>query len=351
LKHLDLLQLLAAILRGDAESVASAPMHDEAALGALAWVASEQLLSPALYPALVRSHHLDAVRGDFRAYLKSLYDLNVQRNERLGAQADELWDALSAAGVRPLALKGLAGLVCGLYPEKGERLISDIDVQVAKEQLGVARAALVRLGYRPTPAPGATEADYEKTHQEAPLIHPSRAAAVELHRRLLSSPRASRVIAALGHTPDDGVTRSGRTWRVPNPTLWFAHVWLHQMVQDSAYMSGHFHLRQLLEARRLVEGYRDRIDWGALERGAREGGCLGEWGALGVALARLLGTEIPISLRARALGEAWFSRACAQYRWPAIETWLRRGYRRLRRRLPEALRTRLGWSGYGWKGD
>ena len=349
LNRLDLLQLLAAILRGDVDRHARARLQDELSLRAIAWVASEQLLSPALYPALVRSGHLDSVRIDFREYLESLYNLNGERNERIVAQATEVHDALDASNVSLLALKGLAGLLCGLYPQPGERMMHDLDIQIAETQLAVAHASLVAVGYRPTPAPGATEAGYDDTHQEAPLIHPARGAAVELHRRLLFSRPAGRVIAALGHTPDVEVKFAGRTWRVPNPTMWFAHVWLHQMMQDAAYVRGRFHLQQLMEARRLVERFGARLEWARLERAAREGECLGAWGALAVALQRLLGTEIPCSVRARALGEAWFWRTCAQYRWPQLEPRLRRRYRRTLRRLPDRLRHRLSWSGYGWK--
>ena len=174
LNRLELLQALAAILRGDAEVGGLACFREEDGLRSLAWVASEQLVSPALYPALVRNGQLDFVRPDFRAYLQSLYELNVRRNERLVAQAHELWDALAARDIGPIALKGLAGLVGELYPQPGERLMQDIDLLVVESRLPVARAALVALGYRPTPAPGATEADYDRTQQQAPLIHPAR---------------------------------------------------------------------------------------------------------------------------------------------------------------------------------
>jgi hypothetical protein len=351
LNHLDLLQLLAAILRGDAEALAAAPLDEEATLGALAWVASEQLLSPALYPSLVRRGQLGSFPEEFASYLRSLHELNGQRNERILAQAGEIHDALSTVGIRPLALKGLAGLVSRLYPEPAERLIADIDVQVPEDRMELARGAVVQLGYRLTPAPGATEDGYDDTHQDAPLIHPARGAAVELHRRWLLSRSANRLIEALDSAPEGEVTCVGRSWRVPSPTSWLAHIWLHQMVQDGAYSRGRFHLRQLLDVRRLVERDRSRIDFERLEHAVHEAGYIGEWGALGVALARLLGTEIPIASRARALGELWYQRARIQCRWPSIEPWLRHQYMQMQRLLPGRFRDKLLWSRRGRESD
>lgn len=351
MNDLQTIRLLAAILRGDVgRNGLAVALQQEGAPQKLADRASRQLVSPALYPALRRAGLLAGLPSEFAAYLEALHRLNAQRNAELLAQADEVQGELRACGIEPVALKGLALLVGGDHRDDGVRLMSDLDLLIPAGLVDRARSRLLEAGYRRVFAAGRDEAYYAASQQDAPLLHEEKRAAVELHRRLLKSERGEGLVARLGGAASLTVERDGRRWQVLTPTLHFAHVFLHAMVQDAARVRGTVPLRALFDARALWTAHPGLVDADAIESAARASRCGAEWGAFAVALRRLAGCAVPCRGALRVSGEAWYLRASAQYRWPALQQWLRSRWRRYGTWLPPGLRRRLGLADYGWYG-
>lgn len=75
----------------------------------------------------------------------------TSRGLRLSGQLTDVVGALSAAGIRAVALKGPA-LATQAYGRLGSREFNDLDVLVGREQIADARAALERAGYAALPA-------------------------------------------------------------------------------------------------------------------------------------------------------------------------------------------------------
>ena len=102
-------------------------------------------------------------------------------------EIDRLFQALAAAGIRALALKGVA-LSLQLYDQVALRQPGDIDVLVDPQQFWEADAVLPALGYRrdggePTPR---FKAAYARWGKELRYYKPGHM--VELHQRLSENP-------------------------------------------------------------------------------------------------------------------------------------------------------------------
>jgi hypothetical protein len=74
---------------------------------------------------------------------------NRQRMFRLSAVAREVLEAITAAAIAPLVLKGMHTAFC-YFPEPGVRPLSDIDVYVPLESIPAAERVLADHGYEPT---------------------------------------------------------------------------------------------------------------------------------------------------------------------------------------------------------
>jgi hypothetical protein len=103
------------------------------------------------------------------------------------ASLDQVLDALAAAAVPSMLLKG-AALIETVYPDPAIREMLDIDVLVPRGQLDAANAALAKLGYRPETATGAAQharpAMRLEHHHDPALITEQQLVAVELHHHM-----------------------------------------------------------------------------------------------------------------------------------------------------------------------
>jgi hypothetical protein len=342
------LHLLCCCLREDiADAELRTRLRREQDWPAFALRASQQMISAAVYVELARRALLDAVPADFGIYLRGLWELNSRRNRTLSQQLAEAAKVLNTIGIEPVLMKGAAALVDGLYADPGARISADLDLLVPAERLAAASQSLQALGYQRITDEHCDEEHYREFHQDAPLIHPQRLAAIELHRRYVISRRGSRLHEVL-RADALPVTVGGGRALLADPTERLAHNFLHQTVQDAGYMRGAFDLRQLYEAMRLLRRYREQIRWPALFAAIVEAECEREWGAYVVSLAELFGTELPYGPASRWRSRIWFMRSRLQFRWPRLRKFNSRVYNAFWRFVPHGLRKRFGWEDYGW---
>jgi hypothetical protein len=108
-------------------------------------------------------------------------------NLLLLARAERALDALAAARVTPLALKGL-DVVHRLYTRFDERTMTDIDLLVRRPELARALDALERAGF--VLPPPARRAHYVRTSHHLPLLSPGPVpVGLELHWSLAQEVR------------------------------------------------------------------------------------------------------------------------------------------------------------------
>ena len=222
-------------------------------------VASHCLLTPALYHMAQRKQLLAYLPVELSDYLHAIHQLNSQRNARLRAQSLRVIDTLNAAGIRPLALKGIASLLTDLYPDEGMRVLGDIDLLVMREELPRALACLRASGYC-----YATENlldSYAGHHHAPPLLHSAELGAVELHHDLAPAYASKRLLdVAFCWQRALPLALASRQCYVLHPNARLLHNFHHSHWLDYHFLTGTLSLRQNLEWLYLCQRYQGDID-------------------------------------------------------------------------------------------
>jgi hypothetical protein len=139
-----------------------------------------------------------------RDAIEDAYLANAARNLAVMASLRDAVDALEAAAVPVMLLKG-AALLQDVYPDPAVRELLDLDLLVPGDQLEVADAALGAAGFRPESDGGAAPAQEVRAghHHAAPLVDHRTMTAVELHHHVaMASERR--------HFPIDDLWRRAR---------------------------------------------------------------------------------------------------------------------------------------------
>ncbi len=144
-------------------------------------VSTGHLVFSALYCNLKKVNFLQYLPEDLVTYMKHITDLNRERNEQIIEQAKEINQLLLENQITPIFIKGTAHLLEGLYEDIGERMVGDIDL-ILLNDLEKANALLKANNYK-----AVTDIDgLGYNHRHLPrIVHPSKIAAVELHRKIL----------------------------------------------------------------------------------------------------------------------------------------------------------------------
>jgi len=145
-------------------------------------VSTAHYVFPALYCNLKRAGFLQYLPHELVSYMEHITDLNRERNKKIIAQAKDLNSLLLANHITPIFLKGTGNLLAGIYEDKAERMVGDIDFIFSKEDYPKAIKILTEFGY----------SDVVKTAYNFPMFkHYPRMkkensiAAIEIHKELL----------------------------------------------------------------------------------------------------------------------------------------------------------------------
>ncbi len=266
LAKLEALSALAALLAGDKNSLGG--REDRLSLLRIAERASDQLVLPALWPALAARFSPGVVDDELTQYLEAVHALNLLRNQRLLAQAREITTALNAAGIEPVFMKGLAYLLLNLNDDPGARLIGDIDILVWPERFDVASEALRAAGYADI-GPQNLEA-----HDRGRLLRPDRPALVELHQSAI--PRDLEHLLPTRELLDRSQLLAsaapGRA-RAPCPEHLVIHNVVHAMLHHRGFALAEVSLRDALDLDLAFRRYGAALEKAGVMRrlaGARE---------------------------------------------------------------------------------
>lgn len=129
-------------------------------------------------PTLAALLHRDALpEGDWDPCHKAV-SLARQRTTWLLLELERILPGLTAAGCRPIVLKG-APLALGIYERPEDRWFVDLDVLMTREELPAAYQALERLGYRL--AEMALSARYYEDHHFHRILRSAQGVYLEAH--------------------------------------------------------------------------------------------------------------------------------------------------------------------------
>lgn len=194
--------------------------------------------------------------------LSSIKKLNRARNRDILDQVKAICTCLNRQGIEPVALKGLAGLLAGIYPDLGTRFLADIDLLVPEHNFSLTLELLFDLGYT------CDESDPVELvigHSYPPL-HRAGWAELDLHRDLglglcKSFLSASEVLRDSALLEFEGIRL-----RLPSPEHLLTHHIMHSQMHDSYHDRIWPSLRSMYDLALLHARFRSRIDWRNIEK-------------------------------------------------------------------------------------
>ena len=229
---------------------------DEAMLTALVRLCTEQATGPLVFPTMLRE---SAVPEGLRMQMKAICARTMQQQVKLRHTLSVAWQALTAAGISPVLMKGAS--LAALYRDASLRTWSDIDLYVGKTQYHPACAAL-----RET-FPEALKFDEELDHyKHYNLI--ADGVSIEVHRVTAALPhptddRRYVRMEAYGTANGERMAVNGLEVRVFEPTFnalfVFLHAWEHMLTKGAC-------VRQFCDLALVLHQYAPRIDRKRLKR-------------------------------------------------------------------------------------
>ena len=252
-----------------AEAVSAVMGRQDLSWERVAYLASRYKVAPALFSILSRADLNGKIPADFLSYTEGVHELNGIRNEEILAEADSLTESLNRIGIEPVFLKGVAYLLSGVYPNKPDRFIGDIDLLIASPRFTDAIEQLRKHGFREDE----DEPEDPFSHHHQPLYGEADVAAVEVHRRL-GTRRGDAVLPVPEMVRDSiPVVRSGIRARVPSPEHMATHLILRTEAEEGVRAWIWPPLRTTYDFGLLVRGFGLKIRWEDINERFRRQGC------------------------------------------------------------------------------
>ena len=214
--------------------------------------ASSQFVLPTLAAALQDLGLIGCLDEELGAFLVAVHAANEERNGELCDGLAAAVSVLNRSNIEPVLLKGAIRLVDPLYPDRGWRMLRDLDLLVAEPRWTEAVGLFRRAGYRVD----------DKINKGVQLWAPKGLVSVDLHRELFSTTRRERLLRA------DEVFKCSRpvdfgdgVVRLPAPVHQIVHLIGHKQLQDHNHACGRVAWRDWFEAAALEHWGREGIDW------------------------------------------------------------------------------------------
>lgn len=144
---------------------------------------SKHLMLPALYCRLKAKGLLPIIPEDLTMYLEEIANINRGRNEILLQEAHEISEILNKEHIDHVFIKGIALIAGQAFQDPAERMIGDMDILVAQNQLHQAFDILTKQGYTDT----INSVIENKYRRHLPRqVSPQKMGAIELHSDVLN---------------------------------------------------------------------------------------------------------------------------------------------------------------------
>ena len=111
-------------------------------------IGSSHYVIPTLYFKLKERDFLKLLNTELVSYLEEIYNQNFNRNIELVKEVNEISHLLKSNNINHVFLKG-AALVSSIYNESiGARMVGDIDILIAKDQIFNAQKLFQENNYK-----------------------------------------------------------------------------------------------------------------------------------------------------------------------------------------------------------
>lgn len=251
------LKILCAALRGQPAAGCEELTAEQWA--ALYRLAEEQKLLPMVYEATYALPALQSTAAPLAVSAKRRVVQQVMQQALRTEEFLQLEQRLSAAGVRPLVVKGM---VCrSLYPKPDHRLSADEDLLCLAEEYAACQAVLEEFGLC------AGQEDADGTAYEIPYRKPGSPLYLELHRSLF--PPQSAAYGDWNRFFEGALERAVRQ-TVPGGAVWTLcpddHLFYLICHAFKHFLHSGFGVRQVCDILRMAETYGGRLDWPQLRQ-------------------------------------------------------------------------------------
>jgi len=216
--------------------------------------AHDHLLLPAVWPRVEALGLTPQIPSAVAELIQTTAALSLERNQRILAEAVHIATLLNDIGIQPVALKGLAFLLAGLYPDLGSRHLQDIDLLIPEADLPRALEHLQQQGFHPSDA----DELVLFRHHAAALQRPS-SPQVELHHSVGTRICRRLLPAAEIFRDAQPFSLGGAHFLLPSATHLASHLVLHAQLLNIYRDTIFPRLRGLYDLQLLTQSM--PVDW------------------------------------------------------------------------------------------
>ncbi len=228
---------------------------------ALIEAAAAELLLPAVAQQLRAVGLPGSVPGHISECLNEAEECNGERNRQILKEAVYAAKVLNQIGIKPVALKGVAYLIAGVYPNISCRYIADIDLLVPKADVARTVEQLREHGYR------SNENDVlgQLRHHYPGMNRPG-LPEIEIHERIGLGICERMLPADAIMAEARPVTIDGATFLIPSPTQPVSHLIIHSQLAHPYSQRIFPPLRAQYDLWLMHARFGQQIDWLVLEK-------------------------------------------------------------------------------------
>lgn len=189
---------------------------------------SKQLMLPAIFCRLKTKQLCSHLPEELYIYLEELTNINRNRNHSILEQIHEISALLTKHNINHVFLKGAALLAMDVYTDIAERMVGDIDILVAPDQIKLAFQLIKASGYSKTKGFNYETIGFRHLDR---LINSNKLAAIELHDNLFNANKRYLI------STEDVLTSKStpKTVSLPSPTHMIEHIVLASQVNDHQF--------------------------------------------------------------------------------------------------------------------
>ncbi|WP_339754425.1 nucleotidyltransferase family protein [uncultured Winogradskyella sp.] len=216
---------------------------------------SRHLVLPAIYCRLQSKQLLHTLPEELKTYLDKITSINRNRNKSILKQVNSIAQLLNRHHIDHTFLKGSALIAAGYYEDFAERMIGDIDILVAHNQLDSAYKILKDNDYIPIEQ---TLGEQFFEHKHLPRLKPKdHICAVEIHRKLFVSYKVEEL-------KNENILlkkRQKNNISIPSQTHLLMHNILNYQVNDKGTLYNSINLRSAYDTIVLQRDYNTKPNW------------------------------------------------------------------------------------------
>jgi hypothetical protein len=251
-------------------------------------------------------------------FLAHVEELNGERNARLVSEMLAVGRLLNGIGIEPVALKGAAFLVSGVYPRPGCRYLCDIDLLVPATCVRDAAEVLENDGYRQDTRDMMAPFRHHYPQLQRPPADRGGSAPVELHHSL-GHGSSRRLLSGAAVLRDSSVRiLNGVRIRIPSEEHLLTHLIMHSQMHHSYCERIWPPLRAMYDLTVLDSHLSSRLVWQSVRRRfsavRRESTLLLHL----LHVRQSLGMPLPFEIELGPVAKARWARRQALSRWPTL---------------------------------